>query len=192
MRLRYLWERHVTFKAFWRLLFQGDSVGDPIAAVRFLSIVCSGLVGLYLLRAVIRFRLQGGVEESTGRDRVIAATIAATPLLMPFYFDYDQLLLAVPAVLLAADMLRQRDPLLAKIDLWLLRIWPAHFVWLMVNPDIALLTRRESDGAAAGGRGSVADRARDASWRCDGGDAGGCPRSAIGNGVDPPVAIAAG
>jgi hypothetical protein len=138
---RYLWERHVTFKAFWRLLFQGDDVGDPIAAVRFLPIVCSGLVGLYLLRAVIRFRLQGGAEESIGRDRVIAATIAATPLLMPFYFDYDQLLLAVPAVLLAADMLRQRDPLLAKVDRWLLRIWPAHFVWLMVNPDIALLTR---------------------------------------------------
>ena len=31
--------------------------------------------------------------------------IVAMPLLMPFYFDYDLLLLAVPAVLLAGEIL---------------------------------------------------------------------------------------
>src|SRR5262249_40531684 len=33
------------------------------------------------------------------------ATVVATPLMMPFYFDYDLLLLAVPAVLFAGEML---------------------------------------------------------------------------------------
>ena len=45
-------------------------------------------------------------DAAVRRDRLIAAAIAATPLLMPFYFDYDQLLLAIPAVLLAAEWLR--------------------------------------------------------------------------------------
>ncbi len=38
---------------------------------------------------------------------LIAATVASTPLLMPFYFDYDQLLLAIPAVLFAAEWIRR-------------------------------------------------------------------------------------
>ena len=44
------------------------------------------------------------------RDRLIAGTVAATPVLMPFYFDYDLLLLAVPAALFAADRMRQTGP----------------------------------------------------------------------------------
>ena len=36
------------------------------------------------------------MRRRVGRDRLIAATIVATPLLMPFYFDYDLLLLSVP------------------------------------------------------------------------------------------------
>jgi hypothetical protein len=80
-------------------------------------------------------------DESKTRDRIIAATIAATPLLMPFYFDYDQLLLAVPAVLLASEIISRGHLHLQPAERWLLRIWPIHYVWLMLNPDVALLTR---------------------------------------------------
>jgi hypothetical protein len=63
---------------------------------------------------------------------------------MPFYFDYDLLLLAVPAVLLAAEMLQRKNvatgPLPAA-DRWLLLAWPALYAWLMVNADVAEKTR---------------------------------------------------
>jgi hypothetical protein len=140
----YLWERHVTFKAFWRLLLQGRPAGNPLPLVRILAYSCSAAVACGLLWAVVRFRARRSTHqhETCARDRLIAATIAATPLLMPFYFDYDQLLLVVPAVLLAGEFV-QRNPIAAitRGDKWLLRIWPVYYVWLMINPDIALLTR---------------------------------------------------
>lgn len=142
----YLWDRHVTFKAFWRLLIQGRGAGEPMRVVSVLATLSALTVGAGLLWAATRVRAVTRSDDETidataRRDRLIAATIAATPLLMPFYFDYDQLLLAVPAVLFAADLMR-RDAArpLPKADVWLLRIWPAHYVWLMLNPDIALLT----------------------------------------------------
>jgi hypothetical protein len=71
------------------------------------------------------------------QDRLIAATIAAMPLLMPFYFDYDLLLLAVPLTLYAAERLRQ--PALPG-DVWLTRGWVALFFWMFVNPAFAMHT----------------------------------------------------
>jgi Glycosyltransferase family 87 len=149
----YLWERHVTYKAFWRLLVQGRGAGDPTIAVTMLATLSSATVAAGLLWAGLRTRAflrpnnslestnSNPITTTARRDRLIAATIAATPLLMPFYFDYDQLLLAVPATLFAADLLRRDHSLPPPwADRWLLRIWPAHFVWLMVNPDVALKT----------------------------------------------------
>jgi hypothetical protein len=147
----YLWDRHVTFKAFWRLLLQGTGAGEPRLAVTLLSTLCAAAVGASLLWATLRVKRaskatvndsQGPTaDRATRRDRLIAATIAATPLLMPFYFDYDQLLLAIPAVLLSADLIRRDRSLpLPKADLWLMRLWPAQYAWLMLNPDIATLT----------------------------------------------------
>ena len=138
----YLWDRHVTFKAFWRLLFQGYPAGEPLPIVTILSGLCSAGVGIGLLRAIFVGRGQTvGPARSVRRDRVIAAAIASTPLLMPFYFDYDQLLLAIAACLFAVDLLR-RDPArpLPRVDRWLLRLWPAQYVWMMLNPDIASAT----------------------------------------------------
>ncbi|HZL36484.1 MAG TPA: glycosyltransferase family 87 protein [Tepidisphaeraceae bacterium] len=148
----YLWDRHVTFKAFWRLLLQGKGAGEPTWTVSTLAALSAAAVGAGLLWAALRGRASlhlqlspsnhGKISAPIRRDRLIAATIAATPLLMPFYFDYDQLLLAVPAVLLAADLIRRdRAISLRAGDRWLLRIWPVYYVWLMLNPDIALLTR---------------------------------------------------
>lgn len=149
----YMWDRHVTYKAFWRLLFQGFAVGEPRLIVTVLATLCSASVGVGLLWAALRVRRScdtGGpsrmdsdsdIESAARRDRLIAATIASTPLLMPFYFDYDQLLLVIPAVLLATDLLRRdRSLKLPFTDRWLMRIWPVQYVWMMFNPDIATLT----------------------------------------------------
>ena len=133
----YLWERHATFVSFWRLLLQGRAIGEASMAVRLLSGVCCTLLGGALLAAVVRFRRCTGPR----RDRLISATICAMPLLMPFYFDYDLLLLAVPAVLLAGEILRHdAGDELAPADRWLIRGWGFLFVWLFVNPAVANVT----------------------------------------------------
>ena len=78
------------------------------------------------------------VTDRTWRDRLIAATICCAPLLMPFYFDYDLLLLAVPAVLFAAEELAR--PAGEKRDrptIWLARAWLVLYLWTMINPGLA-------------------------------------------------------
>jgi hypothetical protein len=60
---------------------------------------------------------------------------------MPFYFDYDQLLLAVPAVLFAAEWLRRPAAYsTTKLDRLLLIVWPIYYCVLILNPDIAEAT----------------------------------------------------
>jgi hypothetical protein len=141
----YLWERHVTFRAFWRLLLQGRGPGEVSPWGSILSGACAfaGAAGLL----IARFRRGGNDNPWTGespsrrRDRLIAATIAATPLLMPFYFDYDLLLLAVPAVLLAAEL--SSDSVVAELerrDRWLVGTWCVMALWTMVNPGLGNLT----------------------------------------------------
>lgn len=126
----YPWERHVTFKAFWRVLLDGTAVGPTTAIVQIFGGAC--LVAMLLLLIVVVFR-QG---KEIARDRLIAATIAATPLLMPFYFDYDLLLLAIPTVLLARDWNAS-----SHLDRWAFGIFSALFAWLLINPDFAIKTR---------------------------------------------------
>ncbi len=103
----YLWERHVTLKAFWRLLLQGREAGEATTAVTIISLASAGAVVFGLAAAFARSRhidARDAVAMARRRDRFIAATIAAMPLLMPFYFDYDLLLLSIPVVLLARDI----------------------------------------------------------------------------------------
>lgn len=145
----YLWDRHVTIKAFWRLLLQGNAAGNPLLAVRVLSILSAGSIGVGLLWAALRTRRMASILPADGTrfDRIIAATIVCTPLIMPFYFDYDQLLLSVAAVLFARERLHRQSTPLRKVDQcekrdrWIVRLWPAWYVWLMINPDVALHTR---------------------------------------------------
>ncbi len=145
----YLWDRHVTLKAFWRLLLQGKSAGYPILSVRILSVLSAAAMGVGLLWAALQTRRAARMLPSDGTrfDRIIAATIVCTPLIMPFYFDYDQLLLAVAAVLFAREQLHRQNTSVGKVepgkirDRWIMRLWPAWYVWLMINPDVALLTR---------------------------------------------------
>jgi hypothetical protein len=132
----YLWERHVTLKALWRLMLQGREAGELSVVVSALTIASTLAYGLALL--VGAFRHRAG-QDPVARDWLIAATIATTPLLMPFYFDYDLLLVAVPAVLVAGEMLnlsRQRN----TAERWLVRSWLALYAWMLVNPGLARIT----------------------------------------------------
>lgn len=123
----YPWDRHVTFRAFWRLLLHGKQAGAISTATTVLAAVCIAATGAGLLtRILAHLRLRGSP------DRIISAAIVAAPLLMPFYFDYDLLLLAVPAVLLA----RELSP-----DRWLVRTWISLYAVLFVNPMVGSLTR---------------------------------------------------
>jgi alpha-1,2-mannosyltransferase len=129
----YLWERHVTLKAFWRLLLQGREAGEPFVITQILIWLSVTAVVGGLAWAIVRSR----GEKDIRRDRLIAATITAMPLIMPFYFDYDLLLLAVPVTLYAVDRLRQPA---SPGDVWLTRGWVVLFFWMFVNPAIGMHT----------------------------------------------------
>ena len=122
----YLWDRHVTLKAFWRLLLQGKAAGEPWPITTALTTVSVAVVAAGLLWAAVRSR-----GDAARRDRLIGATVCASPLLMPFYFDYDLLLLAVPAVLYAIDPNRDRR---------LTAAWAALYVVLYANAPLAAAT----------------------------------------------------
>jgi len=122
----YPWDRHATFKAFWRILLQGEGIAPTRMIVTALGVACISIVAIALGRALF---------ANVNRDRLIAATIAATPLLMPFYFDYDLLLLAVPAVLLAAEWIQEEEPVGA--DRWLLGAFIALYLGMLFAPDLA-------------------------------------------------------
>ena len=133
----YLWERHVTLKAFWRLLLQGREAGEATLLTSLLTWVSQAVIGGGLAWAAIQNRISH--RDSVGRDRLISATIAAMPLLMPFYFDYDLLLLAVPAVLYAAEFISNPERLLND-DRWITARWAALYACLFFNPAVALHT----------------------------------------------------
>lgn len=139
----YLWERHATLKGFWRLLFQGRDAGTmgsiPWA---FYLVSTLGLGGL-MIRAVWSHLQQRDVDdawslvtEQIWRDRLISATICTAPLLMPFYFDYDLLLLAIPATLLAAESIHRP----VGESQWLIRLWIVLYAGLLINPGLARTT----------------------------------------------------
>jgi len=124
----YRWARHVTFKAFWRKAIQDDAVGVPSPAVMTLWIICEAALLGALLALVVKTR--PNAHRASRQDRLIAAAIIAMPLLMPFYFDYDLLLISVGIVVYAADC--QRDaacgaPLNAE-DRWLFRIFSLLYI----------------------------------------------------------------
>jgi hypothetical protein len=130
----YAWERHATFKGFWRLLVQGHELGPSEQIVTMLSVLCMLGVGIGLLMTAIRVHRtrREQTDAADGRDRLIAATFASMPLLMPFYFDYDLLLLAIPATLFGAQM--WRDGFRTRVDHAILWAWAILFLSMIVNP----------------------------------------------------------
>lgn len=138
--LPYIWTRHVTFLAFWRVLLQGTGTGATLPIAKALSYLCMAGVGIGLLLAARRNRGAQSRDGRWSRDRLIAATIAAAPLLTPFYFDYDQVLLLIPAVLLAIEVRSRGSAKLPRADRWLVRAWVVHYIWLLLNSQIAIRT----------------------------------------------------
>ena len=148
LEVPYLWDRHVTFRAFWRLIFQGYATGETSVSTWIAASICSIGLGAFLFSAALRTRAARAHLLPNGRrfDRLIAATIVSTPLLMPFYFDYDQLLLAIPAVLFALELVEGREPREQNAEpllrsSFVIGVWSVWFGWLMINPDVASLTR---------------------------------------------------
>jgi hypothetical protein len=159
----YPWDRHATFKAFWRILLQGQGIAPTSPIVKALGVLCIAIIAVAFGRLVLSYSLSqysgGGLERGSReafrrnaphpnpppkywerekrktRDRLIAATIAVTPLLMPFYFDYDLLLLAVPAVLLAAEWIQSDEH--SPSDRWLLRSFAALYLIMLFASDLA-------------------------------------------------------
>jgi hypothetical protein len=126
----YRWERHITFKAFWRMAIQGWSVGPTAVSVKIMWGLCElaviGGLGMMI------FKMPRSERCGSGRDRLISAAIIAMPLLMPFYFDYDLLLLTVGAVVLAADIQRSKREQAAVNweDRWLVGVLATVYIGL--------------------------------------------------------------
>jgi hypothetical protein len=144
----YLWERHVTLKAMWRLMVQGHGMGETLLVVKILWIASVGVIGGSLVWVVWKQKktltlpspgVPGEGREGKAASRLIAATIVAMPLLMPFYFDYDLLLLSVAAVLFASELLAQRE--MTVEDRWLVRAWVALFVVMFFNASVSGVIR---------------------------------------------------
>ena len=125
----YSWDRHVTLKAFWRLLFQGTDAGT----MNWMPWLCWWASEAIVLRILWEI-FQAARRDPTQTDRLIAASIVATPLLAPFFFDYDLLILAPAAVLCAADSLRN------GLDRRLLLAWTAIYFLTYISNPIAHLT----------------------------------------------------
>ena len=145
----YLWDRHATLKAFWRMLLQGKAAGE-MGWLAWGGYAATALTLAGFLARAAWSNLRGRTvddcwshaTERTWRDRLIAATICCAPLLMPFYFDYDLLLLAIPATLLAAEVLaRSIDQAPTRSERWTTRLWIALYAWMLINPGMTGLTR---------------------------------------------------
>jgi hypothetical protein len=126
----YTWHRHVTFLAAWRMLLQGHTGALPNFLARSLALCCMAATGICLARTIWRER-----NNPASTDRLIAAAITASPLLMPYYMDYDICLLAVAAVLCAADAIRN------GVDRTVLVSWVGFYCVMELNPSIAGSTR---------------------------------------------------
>ncbi|MDB5322650.1 MAG: hypothetical protein JWN40_4281 [Phycisphaerales bacterium] len=129
----YLWDRHVTLRAFWRLLLQGREPGEMTTLPTICWIASATLTAAPLARSLWKHRPQLAPQNL---DPIIAAVIAAMPLLMPFYFDYDLLLISVAAVLYTGTHLCVS----IQSDRSLTRTWIALYLWLMVNSTVARFT----------------------------------------------------
>jgi hypothetical protein len=147
---RYAWHRHITFLAFWRLLLQGHVGALPNGMTRVLSAICGVSLGAFFLRAVLIARKNPlpdpppeyrGRGEEAGRigasevrakrtDQLIATAIVVTPLLNAYYMDYDMTLLAIAAVLCAADGIRHGT------DRSTVTAWIALYIAMELNPMI--------------------------------------------------------
>jgi hypothetical protein len=126
----YQWHRHITFLAWWRILLQGHVAALPGMLTRELACACMTAVGAGLALAAFKAR-----HDRQRTDRLIAATIATAPLVMPYYMDYDMSLLAVAGLLCAIDAIRH------GVDRRQAIAWTVLYMVMEVNTGISGSTR---------------------------------------------------
>ena len=138
------WHRHATLASFWRLLLQGDAAGTSGRAVRAATAVCAAAMVAALAAVLLRGRRPGlttaartPAAMAARRDRLIALSIAVTPLLMPYFMDYDLLILAVPGALVAGGTMRGATGRASAVAAW---AGTGLFVWCYVNPGVTATT----------------------------------------------------
>lgn len=131
--LHYNWGQQLTPQSFWRLLIQGNQTGETRWLPQLLGIATSAGFGIALALACLRVLRQ--LKTDNRVDRLIAATICSMPLLMPYYMDYDLLLLAVPATLFATAWMRSPESI-TRGDRILLGAWIALFLETYINPGL--------------------------------------------------------
>jgi hypothetical protein len=81
------WHRHATPGAFFHRL---------LADANFAAWLARAVAGAFALAVLVAI-----VRRRGPRDALIAASIAAMPMMMPYFVDYDLMLLAVPLALVA-------------------------------------------------------------------------------------------
>jgi hypothetical protein len=128
--------------AGWRIRTtpQGKSGSE-----RFVPAECQPLPDFAATRASSLPRFLGrcrsvGMTNVADGDRFIAAVLLSMPLLMPYFMDYDLLLLTIPAVLHASARMREVRPARA-IDGAITCGWVFLFGMTIVNPILADETR---------------------------------------------------
>jgi hypothetical protein len=126
----YIWERQITFNGFWRLLLQGREPAERSTTVVILALLSQAALASGLFYSWLRSRENIDGHKS---ETFMIAALAAMPLLLPYFLDYDLLLLAVPAVLYARRCLT--TPRRLSIVMW-----TALYVSLLVNPGVGRLT----------------------------------------------------
>ena len=120
-------------------MIQGHVRGETIGVVKAFWWLSSGFILVWLGRSALHFRNQPNdnlADAAISRDRLISAAIVSMPVLMPYYMDYDLLLMAIPAVLFAAEWVR-RPSGITKADHWLAISWALFCIETHINPGLA-------------------------------------------------------
>lgn len=136
-----LWHRHVTLEGFarafaahqgWQQSAWWLSVVSPLSVAGAISLAGRSW---WKLRA---HQLEEEGIADLALDRFIALILLLMPLATSYFVDYDLLLLAAPAVLMAREMMLTADA--SQAATWIRRTGPLLFIWLAINPPLAEAT----------------------------------------------------
>jgi hypothetical protein len=130
------WQRHATIVGFLRHLLHGNGAGDTQPWVLAITAVLVGAVAVVVFRVGWRLRPLVRAGDEVARDRLIACLILATPLLAPYFVDYELSPLCVAAVLFGRDVLARGD---ADATRGLRVAGMVAYAWVMMNALVAEL-----------------------------------------------------
>jgi hypothetical protein len=148
---QYPWDRHVTLKAFWRLLLQGDAAGPTLWTTTLIWSASETLIVLWLCR--LTWLARRNPRDFT--DRFIAATLIAGPLLTPFCFDYDLVILAIPAALCASDRRNLAAWVVLYTSLYVSSLLARPSGFILITPVMAYLVWKLKVNAETQRRGGI-------------------------------------